>query len=537
MNTVVSNSLKINSFEALSGIKRTPKFKVSSYFILSLFICLAGLSLAAVYPQQKMHKGTTAERADDYNWLQFGFNPQHNGDNTEEKKITPGNAESLHRIFKISLPSVADGSPAYLSSVKTGSGTVNMIFVTTKDGHIIALNASNGKTIWSHQYGTGNYRINNGFRDTYTTSSPAVDPDLKFVYSYGLDGYVHKYRVDNGNEVKDGGWPELCTRKPIDEKGSSALATATDKDGNSYLYVANGGYLGDRGDYQGHVTTINLSTGKQNVFNANGSNLNEHFVERPGKPDWSAVQTAVWARPGVIYDENTNKIYFATGNGPFNPSGHNWGDSILELNPDGTGKNGFPVNSYTPTNFQELDDRDLDLGSTAPAVIPTPANCKIKDIAVQSGKDLKIRLVNLSNLSGKGGPGNVGGEIGKIIDVPSGEMVFSQPSVWVNPKDKSSWVFIGTYNGLSAFKLQIDASGMPYLQLQWKQSEGSSSPVIADNVLYCAVSGSIRALDPVTGKRLWRSNDIGRIHWESPIVDNGVLYITDESGNLTAFGL
>lgn len=472
-----------------------------------------------------------------YNWLQFNFNPQHSGNDTKETKITRQNVGKLHQLFKKSLPSIADGAPVYLSKVKTKLGMVDIIFVTTKDGHIIALNARNGKTLWSHQYGTGKYRINNGDNSTYTTSSPAIDPNLKYVYSYGLDGYVHKYRVTDGKEIKTGGWPELCTLKPFNEKGSSALAIATAKDGNSYLYVANGGYLGDRGDYQGHLTTINLKDGKQHVFNANCSNRTVHFVEKPGKPDCSAVQTAIWARSGVVYDKTINRIYFTTGNGPFNPKKYDWGDAVLALHPDGTGNNGFPVDSYTPKNFQELDNYDLDLGSTAPAIIPTPSNCSVKELAVQSGKDKLLRLINLANLSGKEAPGYTGGEIGNNINVPSGEKVFTAPAVWVNPKDKASWVFLGTYNGLSAFKLHVNKSGMPSLKLEWKQSNGSSSPIIANGILFCAEGGSIRALNPVTGKLLWINKDIGGVHWESPIVDNGVLYITDQSGNLTAFGL
>lgn len=486
--------------------------------------------------KNKAHVESPSVKNNEYNWLQFNFNPQHSGNNTKEVKITFQNVGKLHQLFKKSLPSIADGAPVYLSKVKTKSGMLDIIFVTTKDGHIIGINAKNGKTLWSHQYGTGKYRINNGDNPTYTTSSPAIDPNLKYVYSYGLDGYVHKYQVADGKEIKSGGWPELCTLKPFDEKGSSALAIATARNGNSYLYVANGGYLGDRGDYQGHLTTINLKNGKQHVFNANCSNRTVHFVEKPGKPDCAAVQTAIWARSGVVYNKTTNRIYFATGNGPFNPKEYNWGDAVLALNPNGTGKNGYPIDSYTPKNFKQLDEDDWDLGSTAPAIIPTPANCKIKDLAVQSGKDRLLRLINLANLSGHNAPGFTGGEIGPIIPVPSGERVFTAPAVWVNPKDNVSWVFIGTYGGLSAFTLHVDKSGIPSLKLEWKKSLGSSSPIIANNILYCAVSGNIRALDPITGKLLWQNKNIGGIHWESPIVDNGVLYITDQSGNLTAFG-
>ncbi len=79
-----------------------------------------------------------------------------------------------------------------------------------------------------------------------------------YVYSYGLDGYVHKYQVGDGIEILTGGWPQLTTLKGYDEKGSSALSIAT-SGGVKYLYVVHGGYPGDKGDYQGHVTAINLA--------------------------------------------------------------------------------------------------------------------------------------------------------------------------------------------------------------------------------------------------------------------------------------
>ena len=64
----------------------------------------------------------------------------------------------------------------------------------------------------------------------------------------------------------------------------SALSIATASSGVTYLYVANGGYPGDAGDYQGHITAINLATGAQKVFNAACSDQTIHFVEN-GSPD------------------------------------------------------------------------------------------------------------------------------------------------------------------------------------------------------------------------------------------------------------
>jgi len=478
-----------------------------------------------------------------YNWPQFNGDSSHSGDNSQETLINLANVSQLKKVYQINLNSVApgadiaDGTPVYLNSVSTPNGVKDLIFVTTKNGFIIALDAQTGAKVWSHQYPAGSCRVNNGAIPCYTTSSPAIDPNHQFVYSYGLDGYVHKYQVGDGTEIKTGGWPELTTLKPYNEKGSSALSIATAQDRTSYLYVTNGGYLGDQGDYQGHVTAINLSNGTQKVFNTMCSNQTVHFVEQPGTPDCSGVQSAIWARSGVVYDPALNKIFMATGNGTFDPAIHDWGDTVFALNPDGTGSNGNPLDSYTPTDFQHLQDTDEDLGSTAPAILPVPANSAVKNLAVQGGKDALLRLINLDNLSGQGGPGHTGGEVGNVISVPQGGVVLTAPAVWVNPSDGTTWVFVANSNGISGLKLNVSASGIPELQQAWTDSAGGTSPIVVNGVLFYATPGEIRALAPLSGAQVWSDNQIGGIHWESPIVVNGMLYITDESGNLTAYAL
>ena len=470
------------------------------------------------------------------NWLQFNFDAQHSGYNPSETTLSSANVSQLAVAFKVALPGVADGAPVFLSGVVTPQGVRDVLYLTTKDGYILAVDARSGAGLWSHQNGPGACRINNSGGPCYTTSSPVIDPNLQYVYSYGLDGYVHKYRVGDGVEVQDSHWPELVSLKPFDEKGSSALSTATVQ-GTSYLYVSSAGYPGDRGDYQGHVTVINLSDGTQKVFNAACSNQPVHFQVAPQTPNCPLVQTAVWSRPGVVYDPATSRVYFATGNGTYDPSRYGWGDSVLAIQPDGSGANGMPLDSYTPTDFQSLDNRDADLGSTSPAILPVPAGSKYAHIAVQGGKDQLLRLINLDNLSGQGGPGHTGGELGAPIPVPQGGGVFATPAVWVNPSNGQTWVFVTTANGISGLRLVIASDGMPGLQPEWQKQPGGTSPVIANGVLYYASSGKISALDPLTGSPLWSSSQIGAIHWESPIVIDGRVYLSDQSGQLTAFAI
>jgi hypothetical protein len=472
-----------------------------------------------------------------YDWLQYNGNAQHSGNNTLETSLGASNVAQLARLFQVTLPSVADGAPVYLASVTTSSGVRDVVFVTTKAGHIIALDGQTGATLWSKQFGPGTCKINNGSSACYTTSSPAIDPGRGFVYSYGLEGSVHKLAVATGAEVTGGGWPQVTTLKGFDEKGSSPLVFVTAADGTTYLYMAHAGYPGDRGDYQGHITAINLATGTQRVFNTLCSNQAVHFQTTPGTPDCAAKQSAVWARSAVVYDSTLDRIFIGTGNGNYSPSAHSWADSVLALTPDGAGSAGDPVDSYTPPEFQQLQNADADLGSTAPAILPVPAGSSVTRLALQSGKDSKLRLLNLSNLSGAGGPGHTGGQVGSIINVPQGGGVLTAPAVWVNPADGATWVFVANNNGISGLKLTLGAGGVPQLTVVWQKTGGGFSPLVANNVLYHAGSNLLRALDPTTGNLLWSDMQIGSIHWGSPVVANGVLYVTDGGSHLTAYAV
>jgi hypothetical protein len=464
-----------------------------------------------------------------YDWLQFNGDASHSGSNTLEKTLSAANVNLLHVLFQVALPSMADGAPVYVSNVSTVGGPRNLVFVTLRTGGIAALDASTGVTVWSKPDTAAPCLINkNTTRNEpcYTTSSPAIDPDRQFIYSYGLDGFVHKYALGNGTEVLTGGWPELTSLKVYDEKGSSALSLATAKNGTSYLYVTHGGYPGDTGNYQGHLTAINLSDGTQKVFNTLCSNLTVHFVDSRvtgGTDCFPQTQTAIWARSGVVYDPVIDRIYMSTGNGDFTLGQFDWGETVFALNPDGSGAgNGNPLDSFTPTNFLSLTNTDTDLGSMAPALLPLAAG-KYPHLAVQGGKDALLRLLNLDNLSGQGQPGRTGGEVFSL-SLPFGGEILTQPAVWVNPTEGRAWVFVSNGSGLDGLEFVVDRAGSPSLVSRWTAGPGTS-PVVANGVLYYARGGLISALNPTSGSQLWSSNQLGGIHWQSPVVANGVVYI------------
>ena len=518
--------------------------------MFSTALALAVWGSASAGRPQTARPSAPARRVDPrplsgYDWLQFNRDLQSTSSNGLEWRISRDNVASLGRLFRIPILDISDGAPVYLARVPNSGGVRDLIFVATAAGFLEAHDACSGARVWFRPPAPG---------PGWTTSSPAVDPGREYVYSYQLDGFVHRFRVGDGTEVTGAGWPQLATRKPDVEKGSSDLTIVTARGGRRFLYVTHGGYPGpgpgDQGDYQGHVTAIDLGSGSQSVFNTLCSNYAIHFDDSATVPfDCGHVRAAVWGRPGITYDPVGDRVLLATGNGDFDVDrgGHEWGDSVLALPPDLSAPQGIPADSYTPSEYQELADGDLDLGSSAPVLLPDPVAGGVSRLALQTGKDGKLRLLDVSDLSGQSGPGRVGGER-EILPVPQGGGVLTAPAAWVDPSDRGLWVFIANRQGISGVRIAGGAgfgarhtlrpsrpNAVSSMTVGWKQSRGGTSPIVANGVLYYAGNGFIAALDPRTGKELWSDAAVGQVHWQSPILVNGVLYVTDNSPALLAY--
>jgi hypothetical protein len=191
---------------------------------------------------------------------------------------------------------------------------------------------------------------------------------------------------------------------------------------------------------------------------------------------------------------------------------------------------GLPVDSYTPTNYNQLDGQDIDLGSASLSILPVPAASTVQHLGLQTGKDSKLRLIDLDDMSGTGAPGGVGGEI-QLIDVPLSEFwMKTQPAIWVDVNgDGATWVFMANGAGLSGLKLELNGSNVPFLQPTWTKSSDATSAIIANDIVYhvgsCGGGNCIIARDPLNGDVLWTSPTIGNIKWQSPILINGALFV------------
>ena len=452
-------------------------------------------------------------------WLAFGYDPARRGVNPAASAISPATVAGLQRRWQISLPAVADSSPILLHALAMpGGGSADVLYVTTRDGRLLALDAADGHTLWSAKP--------SGPKITH--SSPVADPTHHYVYAYGLDGALHRYEAASGAETVGAGWPVTVTRMRQSEKESSALNLAQGR-----IYITTSGYIGDAPPYQGHVLAVDATSGASQIFNSLCADIN-HLLDTH---DCSSEQSGIWSRGGAVVDPITGNIFVTTGNGPYtgDQGGHNWGDSVLELSGDGLRL----LDSYTPDTYQQLDDTDTDLGSAAPALLPPVPASKTPYLLVQGGKDHTLRLLNRQNLSGGGGPGHTAGEV-QVLDAPTCN-TFTQPAVWTDPQSDTPWVFVAGTCGLGGYQVVTDAAGKTTLHLAWKSAAVTTSPVLAGGILFGAASQNLEAFNPRTGSLLWQSTQpsaggtIGAIHWESPIVVGDMVYISDEAGHLSAY--
>ncbi len=457
--------------------------------------------------------GTSAARA--ANWPTFDANPARAAWLNLDHSISRHNVSTLRRKWSIALDAVADSTPVFAEHVPRRSGGP-MLFQTDREGKTYGIDATTGAIVWRYQTSGPNV----------TNSSPVLDPSSDALYVPGVDGYVHKLDAATGAELKAPGFPAQITLIPQTEKDASPLNLA-----NGYLYAATSGYLGDGEPYDGHVVAVRLSDGKTNVFNSLCADL--HMLLNGTQCE--SQRSGVWARGGVVVDPDTSmsgRIYFATGNGPFSRSRHDYGDSAIALSADASAY----AESFTPADNVKLSEDDVDLGSTGPAMLPPQKGSKTPLLAVQGGKGQILYLLDRAHFGG------VGGDL-QHYQLPVS--LFTAPAVATDDTGRTIVVLglLPESSEVMALVLGADMHGRPRLKPLWTANAGGTSPAVIDGVVFVAAGGALTAIDLSNGNILWSSTNpsvggtIGSIHWESPIAVDGGVYVSDGSGALSAFTL
>ena len=408
-----------------------------------------------------------------HNWALFGYDTARRDVGPASTGITATNVGRL-RHRRLTLDGTVDSSPIYVNG---------KLFVTTTYGRTEAIDAASGRVLWrftppTYAQMAGSYRI--------TNATPVADPSGKSIYAAAPDGEIRKLRVSDGKVL----WTTAITLDPTHEKITSSLNFS-----RGLVVATTGGYIGDAPPYQGHVVTMFPSNGRiDHVWNSLCSDRQGLIVPSTCK----SSDSAIWSRNGAAVDPANGDLVIATGNGPWNGS-TDWGDSVLVLSPDASQL----LAHWTPVNQAELNADDTDLGSTSPGLLPG-------GYAIQGGKDEILKLVQLH-----GTPSLL-----QSLPTPGHGQMFTVPAVW-----NGSWVFAATGSGTEGLRF---SGGR--LHVVWSNPVGGTSPVVAGGLVYVAGQNQLRVYAPTTG-RLLASLPSGPVHWQSPIVVDGLIALAEGNAN------
>ena len=385
---------------------------------------------------------------------------QHNdiartGQNLQESTLTPSNVStsSFGRLFSIPVDGFVYAQPLYLPNLTiSGKGTHNVVFIATEHDSIYAVDAdsnggSNATPLWQitlldAAHGAASGATTEPYTDVGTTDTipeigitgtPVIDTGSGTMYVVGQTvengkaiQRLHALDIRTGAE-KFGGPVTIKASTPGSGNGSSGGILNFDPKWqynragllllHGIVYIGFGSH-GDNGPWHGWVLSYDATTLAQKGV----------FCTTP-----NGIGSGVWAAgTGLAADivdpinHPFGRLFVATGNGSYNATSPynntmNFGDDHIRF--DLTNGALTPMDAFTPSNQQALNEGDTDVGSGGILLLPDQAAGGHTHLLVQAGKQGVIYLVDRDAMGGYNTTDNIvqelTGQTGGLWSVPA----------------------------------------------------------------------------------------------------------------------
>jgi outer membrane protein assembly factor BamB len=260
------------------------------------------------------------------------------------------------------------------------------------------------------------------------------------------------------------------------------------------------------------VVFANSSAGRLDAFDAATGSAKWSFTDNSG---WAAPSPAVVS--GVVYDIANDGVVYAIDaasgttrwskrvdvSGPFTVANgvmYVAGTSLYALNA-ATGATFFPATLTAPI-----------YGGTpavANGVVYTTPCCLAYDVLAFNATTGALLRTAVPNLLSPRGPYGAAAVANGVLYVIAND-----------PIDGGTLMALNAKTGA----------------LLWSAASGSSSPAVANGVVYAkAPGGTLSAFNATTGAPIWSTPSGGTAIASSPVIANGVVYAGDSNGKLDAF--
>ena len=490
-------------------------------------------------------------------WLTWGYDQQRTGWNQAETALTKDNVSRLEVKWQAQLSTppreevLSTLTAPLVATVNGPRGPVTRVFVAGSDNSAYAIDAETGEVAWQRRFPNtltaptpGDYRCPNT-----QNSTPAIDKATGTIYISMSDGKLRGLSLVDGEDRM----PPADFTAPFARNWSLNLI-----DGVVYSPTARG-----CADTPTRFTALDLKDPMRRTLD---------FYTSAGVPPSSRNRedpSGAWGRGGLVL--GPRGIYAQTADGPYDPASGQFGETVVAVSL----KTFRLVDSYTPSNWEYLNKKDLDIGSVSPVIFPFDKWTLVGSV----GKESAISLLDANNLGGADHhtPLYLSPRWGNDEEMLHDRGVWGSMATWQDSQGKR-WLFMpmqgppskaapkfrhsygnAEQGSVMAFEVRLDAgNGKPMLDPAWisREMHAPDPPVVANGVVYVLQTGRnatetrsagrmpganavLYALDAETGQELYSSEKLiaSFTHFSEPVVAGGKVFVSTWNGKVYAFGL
>jgi hypothetical protein len=365
------------------------------------------------------------------------------GGNTQETVLTPAtvNATNFGNLFNYAVDGYTYAQPLYVPNLAIAGGTHNVVFAATEHDSVYAFDADGGGQLWKRSFINPTSGITtvpqqdvisgDVVPEIGITGTPVIDGATNTMYVSvktkevvaGIAHYVQRLhaldittgldRAANGVVMigdttiggPDGGYTDTTNISVpgtgIGTDGTNVRFNSLREAQRAALTLVNGVVYvtwashGDNGPYHGWVVGYKASDlSLQKLFNTS--------------PNGNA--SGIWESGGGLGVDAQGNLYFANGNGfpqgnslGFNPAIGSYSETVMKLSTTGQ----LSVADYfTPTDWQNLDNNDADLGSGGTMLLPDAVGSATHPhLVIETGKTGRLYLIDRDNMGKNNTPG------------------------------------------------------------------------------------------------------------------------------------
>lgn len=442
--------------------------------------------ISLLCPSGSNAQNATAAR----DWLTWGYDQERTGWNRGETTLSKDNVARLELKWKIQLATPPKEvalstltAPLVVEGVNTPQGRKTLVFVVGSDDTVFAIDADTGAVLWQKTFAnkltapqTATWLCSNT-----QNATPVIDKAKGILYLNASDGKLRGLSLIDGEDRIT----PTDFIVPFARNWSLNLI-----DDVIYSPSARG-----CGGVMAHFSAIDVSDPIRPRLS--------RFYTSGGRP------AGAWGRGGMV--RGPKGIYAQTADGLSDPASGIFGETVLALAP----KQLRVIDSFTPSNWRYLNEKDLDLGSASPLVFPF----QNRTLVASAAKEGVIYLLD-ANVLGGGAPehskplyqsarlGNdeemlggrgVWGAMATYEDAQAGRFLYVP--MW-GPPSKNAPQFPHRYgdtpNGsVMAFRVSAEAQQLTLIPV-WisRDMHVPDPPVVANGVVYAIQTGENTVQNP-----------------------------------------